>query len=447
MSAAPVLKLPNFDELFVIETNASHTGIRVVLQQGGHPVAYYSKSLVVRHQTHSTYDKELLAVIQALNKWRGITTPSQMKWLPKLMGFDYDILYKKGSENKAADALSRIPTSAQLLNLVCQTNKPDLSAYPGLLQPLPIPKLVWSEISMDFIEGLPFSYGKTVIFVVVDRLREKPKTWSKWVSLAEYWYNTSYHTYINTTPYEVLYDQPPPNPIAYVQGRCLVDAVDRTLAAREAMIQLMHFHLTRAQDRMKAIVDAKRTDREFECNDDGELVSVLMEVLDRRLGKVGNAAQVFVLIRWSNGQQQANGTEKDYFAITDLCATPDGSSISVVVQGLPRIMMLSCNIFAKTLCVLQMDLLVGDPNLTTVFYACGLLTFLRREVALYALIYYYIWHLQKTKRWRLPNLVQKMPSFSFNYVDGLIQYKGNIALGALLHIYICDTSISNFELQ
>ncbi|GJY14512.1 tRNA (guanine-N(7)-)-methyltransferase non-catalytic subunit wdr4, partial [Tanacetum coccineum] len=53
------------------------------------------------------------------------------------------------------------------------------------------------------------------------------------------------------------------------------------------------------------------------------------------------------------GQQQANGTEKDYFAITDLCATPDGSSISVVVQGLPGIMMLSCNIFAKTLCVLQ----------------------------------------------------------------------------------------------
>ena len=201
-----------------------------------------------------------------------------MKWLPKLMGFDYEILYKKGSENKAADALSRIPTSAQLLHLalsaitsdyvqqivdscksdvdlqklvanlemnpqshkhyallqgqlrrkgklvvgndeqlrqallsyfhsdpsgghsgvqatmkrvtgfcywkklrqqvkafvancrVCQANKPDLSAYPGLLQPLPIPQQVWSEISMDFIEGLPPSNGKTVLFVVVDRL-------------------------------------------------------------------------------------------------------------------------------------------------------------------------------------------------------------------------------------------------------------------------------------
>ncbi|GKF49459.1 ty3-gypsy retrotransposon protein [Tanacetum coccineum] len=53
---------------------------------------------------------------------------------------------------------------------VCQRNKPDLSAYPGYLQPLPIPPTIWSSISMDFIEGLPSSQGKTVIFVVVDRL-------------------------------------------------------------------------------------------------------------------------------------------------------------------------------------------------------------------------------------------------------------------------------------
>ncbi|GKF92063.1 putative mitochondrial protein, partial [Tanacetum coccineum] len=114
--------------------------IEAVLQQRGYQVAYYSKSLATRQQTLSTYEKELLVVIHALNKWKGylldrhfkiktdhfslkylleqrITTPSQMKWLPKLMGFDYDILYKKGSENKAADALSRIHTSAQLLTL------------------------------------------------------------------------------------------------------------------------------------------------------------------------------------------------------------------------------------------------------------------------------------------------------------------------------------------
>lgn len=53
---------------------------------------------------------------------------------------------------------------------ICQRNKTDLAAYPGLLQPLPIPEVVWSQINMDFIDGLPKSHGHKVILVVVDRL-------------------------------------------------------------------------------------------------------------------------------------------------------------------------------------------------------------------------------------------------------------------------------------
>lgn len=52
----------------------------------------------------------------------------------------------------------------------CQRNKTARHKPYGLLQPLPIPEVPWSSISMDFIVQLPESKGHTAIFVVVDRL-------------------------------------------------------------------------------------------------------------------------------------------------------------------------------------------------------------------------------------------------------------------------------------
>lgn len=54
--------------------------------------------------------------------------------------------------------------------IVCQKCKYDQSAYPRMLQPLPIPTTIWEEVTMDFIEGLPKSKGKEVIMGIVDRL-------------------------------------------------------------------------------------------------------------------------------------------------------------------------------------------------------------------------------------------------------------------------------------
>ena len=53
---------------------------------------------------------------------------------------------------------------------ICQQCKYDHAASPGLFQPLPVPDIIWTDIFMDFIEGLPKSNGKDVIMVVVDRL-------------------------------------------------------------------------------------------------------------------------------------------------------------------------------------------------------------------------------------------------------------------------------------
>lgn len=90
-----------------------------------------------------------------------------------------------------------------------------------------------------------------------------PQEWSKWLPLAEFWYNTNFHTGANATPYEILYGQPPPLHLPYLPGESNVAAVDRSMTARETAIQLLKHHLSRAQNRMKQITDKRRSDRQF----------------------------------------------------------------------------------------------------------------------------------------------------------------------------------------
>jgi len=70
MTQTPVLALPNFQEPFVIETDACQDGVGAVLMQHGRPVAYLSKALAGRNQHISIYEKEFLALIMAVEKWR-----------------------------------------------------------------------------------------------------------------------------------------------------------------------------------------------------------------------------------------------------------------------------------------------------------------------------------------------------------------------------------------
>lgn len=65
----PILAMPDFHLPFVIETDACGYGLGSVLLQG-HPIAYFSKTLGPRAQGRSIYEKELMAVVLAVQKWR-----------------------------------------------------------------------------------------------------------------------------------------------------------------------------------------------------------------------------------------------------------------------------------------------------------------------------------------------------------------------------------------
>jgi hypothetical protein len=371
MSQPPLLALPDFSLPFAIETDACETGIGAVLMQQSKPLAYYSKSLGPNNAAKSIYEKEAMAILEALRKWRHYflcnkliirTDQSSLKYIAsqkllegiqhklmlKLLEFDFSIQYKKGSENSVADALSRKhqplehkdemnlsdttcttlsvavpswtneitksytgdPECTQLLQElaidptshanytlhsgvlrykgriyigssydlkskifasfhssvfgghsgirvtyqklkhaffwpkmkqflteqiaacpVCQISKTEKIQYPGLLEPLSIPKAKWSEISMDFVEGLPKSKGKDVILVVVDRL-------------------TKYAHFLPLShPYTVQ------------------KVAQATLAEKEQMISVLQPNLAKAQKKMKQFADAKRTPRTFELGD------------------------------------------------------------------------------------------------------------------------------------------------------------------------------------
>ncbi|KAG7568324.1 Integrase catalytic core [Arabidopsis thaliana x Arabidopsis arenosa] len=130
LTQAPVLALPDFEVMFEVECDASGLGIGAVLHQRKRPVAFFSEKLSGAALNYPTYDKELYALVRALETWqhyllskefiihtdhetlkhlKGQTSLKRRhaKWLEFIETFPYVIKYKKGKENVVADALSR----------------------------------------------------------------------------------------------------------------------------------------------------------------------------------------------------------------------------------------------------------------------------------------------------------------------------------------------------
>ncbi|KAK9139576.1 hypothetical protein Scep_009257 [Stephania cephalantha] len=137
MKEVPTLSLPNFEETFVVETDASGVGVGAVLSQSERTIAFFSQALSLRARNKSAYERELMVIVLAVQKWRhyllgrrflvrtdqksfkflleqrGIASEYQ-HWLIKLLGFHFDIHYRPGHSNVVADALSRYPSTVEM---------------------------------------------------------------------------------------------------------------------------------------------------------------------------------------------------------------------------------------------------------------------------------------------------------------------------------------------
>lgn len=138
-TTAPVLKIYDWEKPTVVEVDASDWSSGGTLSQMHddgelYPVAYFSAKHTAAECNYDIYDKELLAVVKALEEWRpelegavqpfeiitdhknlktfGTTkklTPRHMRWSEFLSRFNFTIKYRPGSTNVRPDALSRKP--------------------------------------------------------------------------------------------------------------------------------------------------------------------------------------------------------------------------------------------------------------------------------------------------------------------------------------------------
>ncbi|CAN6573188.1 unnamed protein product [Malus baccata var. baccata] len=223
LTTAPIIVPPDWSLPFELMCDASDYALRAVLGQRKdkkpHVIYYASRTLNDAQLNYSTTEKELLAVVFALDKFRSYligtkvivftdhtalkylltkkeAKPQLIRWMLLLQEFDIEIRDKKGSENVVADHLSRTVHNEEALPILetfpdeqlmsikdartfCLTcDKCQRMGNIGARDQMPQVSILNVEIfdvwGIDFMGPYPSSYGFIYILLAVDYV-------SKWV--------------------------------------------------------------------------------------------------------------------------------------------------------------------------------------------------------------------------------------------------------------------------
>ncbi|WVZ83082.1 hypothetical protein U9M48_030262 [Paspalum notatum var. saurae] len=96
---------------------------------------------------------------------------------------------------------------------------------------------------------------------------DRPRQWLQYLPWAEYCYNTSYQSSLQTSPFQVVYGRPPPAIRTYSPGEPKLPAVEQQLKDRDEFLMDIRSRLEQAQQHMKAQVDGSRREMFFQPGD------------------------------------------------------------------------------------------------------------------------------------------------------------------------------------
>ncbi|KAJ3687784.1 hypothetical protein LUZ61_016948 [Rhynchospora tenuis] len=219
MHTAPVLAMPDFSKEFVVETDASELGIGAVLMQDRQPIAYLSKGLGPKSVGLSVYEKEFLALLTAVQKWKHY-----------LMGGPFII---------RTDQIALKHLLEQRVNHAMQ-HKGEISAV--------------TELIPSWVDEIKLSYTEDVW------MGEMLKKWHEGTLDPEKY---TLHQGI-LSPFQALYGYEPRELPSVKVGNENSDVITGEGGRREQTLELLKFHLKRAQEKMKKQADKKRVARSGE---------------------------------------------------------------------------------------------------------------------------------------------------------------------------------------